>query len=430
MSFNLSGIIKDKLTADFISKAASFFGEDEHSVSKAVSGILPSVIGSIISKSNSGITGANDLLNISKEAYQSGVFKNTETLMENDLLNKGAVLLQYLLGDKSNTLIEVIAKFADIRSSTTSNLVSMAVPVALSEAGKHAIENNLGASGFVDMLHTQRNSIMGTMPAGLTSIMRMSGLDIIADNTSIVAGNASPKTSVPDYYENSEMTTAKGIKWLLPILVLIAIGLLAWWFLSGGREAYSSLKTDTIAVVNGTDTAILKEIGKIDTLTGDFIYDQGTLKTFELPGNGDVLEVGENSTEAKLLSFINDADQKIDTIKGNWFELTNVRFKTGSSVLTEESMVQLKNLAAIAKSYPLVQFKFGGYTDNTGDSIKNVTLSRKRAEVVASKVREFGAAASSVVDFAGYGPQWPIGDNNTAEGKAMNRRVAVNVKAK
>jgi K(+)-stimulated pyrophosphate-energized sodium pump len=87
-------------------------------------------------------------------------------------------------------------------------------------------------------------------------------------------------------------------------------------------------------------------------------------------------------------------------------------------------------MVAIAKAYPTATFKLGGYTDNSGDSVKNVTLSQKRAEVVMAKLKELGAGTASIVGAAGYGPQWPIGDNGTAEGKAMNRRVAVNVKSK
>jgi outer membrane protein OmpA-like peptidoglycan-associated protein len=90
----------------------------------------------------------------------------------------------------------------------------------------------------------------------------------------------------------------------------------------------------------------------------------------------------------------------------------------------------LKNLVAIAKAYPAAKFKFGGYTDNTGDAAKNVTLSQKRADAVSAMTNKLGAPAGTIESAKGYGQEWPIEDNATAEGRAMNRRVAVNVKAK
>lgn len=129
------------------------------------------------------------------------------------------------------------------------------------------------------------------------------------------------------------------------------------------------------------------------------------------------------------MAFLNSSET-VDTVKGNWFDFTNVKFKTGSSEITEESLVQLKNLVAIAKAYPTAQFKVGGYTDNTGNAAANVALSQKRADAVAAKVVALGSTKTAIVGAKGYGPEWPVADNATPEGRAQNRRVSVNVKAK
>ena len=93
-------------------------------------------------------------------------------------------------------------------------------------------------------------------------------------------------------------------------------------------------------------------------------------------------------------------------------------------------MQQLKNMVAITKGFPTAQFKTGGYTDNTGSEATNITLSQKRADAVEAILKKLGAAPNSLTGAKGYGPAWPIADNATAEGRAQNRRVALNVKAK
>lgn len=170
--------------------------------------------------------------------------------------------------------------------------------------------------------------------------------------------------------------------------------------------------------------------GKLDTATGDFIYEAGKMVTLDLPNNAGKLEVGEFSTENKLYHFLSDNSQTIDTVKGNWFELTNVRFKKGGISIDSSSLAQVNNIAAICKAFPAAQFKVGGYTDNTGDSTNNIILSQRRADVVLGEFKKAGVSAAAFTGAKGYGSEHPIGDNATAEGRALNRRVAVNVKAK
>ena len=224
--------------------------------------------------------------------------------------------------------------------------------------------------------------------------------------------------------------------WLLPILLLAAIGAASLYISSKGckktpvaatEHADSTMHADTASTTGVVAPVVNAVTGTVDSL-GNFIYNLGNMVNFDLPG-GVKLEVGENSTEAKLIRFLQSSDA-VDTAKGNWFDFTNVRFKTGSSDITEESMAQLKNFISIAKAFPNAKFKIGGYTDNTGDEAKNVTLSKNRAAAVLAKIKQMGAAASSLTGSDGYGSKFPVADNATAEGRAQNRRVSVNVKAK
>jgi OmpA-OmpF porin, OOP family len=233
-----------------------------------------------------------------------------------------------------------------------------------------------------------------------------------------------------------------GFNILFIVLLLALVAALLWYFAGKpltntgkhgeghGTEHTAAGGHDAEAEHKPAEASTASAAGKVDAATGDFIYEPGKMITIDLPNNGGKLEVGEYSTENKLFKFLSNKSEALDTVKGNWFEFTNVKFKSGGAVIDSSSLVQMKNIAAICKAFPAAQFKVGGYTDNSGDSLKNVGLSQKRADAVLAEFKKQGVAASAFTGAKGYGPEHPIGDNSTPEGRAMNRRVAVNVKAK
>lgn len=65
-----------------------------------------------------------------------------------------------------------------------------------------------------------------------------------------------------------------------------------------------------------------------------------------------------------------------------------------------------------------------GHTDSSGDAAANHELSQHRADAVKQFLVDHGVPADSI-DAVGKGADAPIGDNNTPEGRKMNRRVDV-----
>lgn len=426
MSFNLIDTAKGLFTDELVKKASNYLNESESGVVKAIAGILPVVLSGFVNKV-ANHEGADFVAQTAKQQNESGVLSNLESFFGNDggsLLNKGAGLLNSLFGNKLEGITGLLSNFAGVKNASVSSLMSMAAPAIMGLLGKHTSDNNLNTGSLTTLLNNQKSAINAALPSGLNLSSVLGNFGGI-ENT--IAQHTHQQTGTADKKGNA-------MRYILPVILFALLAMASYYF-KGCNKNPEMITTTTESSSTKHESSEVKKptvniTGKIDSLTGDFIYNTGNMVSIDLPNNAGKLEVGEFSTENKLYKFLTDANAKLDTVKGNWVEFTNVRFKTGSSEITEASMAQLKNMVAITKGFPSAQFKIGGYTDNTGSEAANIALSQKRADAVVAELKKLGASANSINEAKGYGPQWPIADNTTAEGRAQNRRVAVNVKAK
>ncbi|MDF2190350.1 OmpA family protein [Paraflavitalea sp. CAU 1676] len=100
-----------------------------------------------------------------------------------------------------------------------------------------------------------------------------------------------------------------------------------------------------------------------------------------------------------------------------------ILFDVDADRIKPESAGVLKELAAVLKENPTLKVKIIGHTDSDGDVQKNLDLSRRRSVAVQnSLVKDYGIEEGRL-QTEGKGESAPIADNNTAAGKAKNRRV-------
>lgn len=99
-----------------------------------------------------------------------------------------------------------------------------------------------------------------------------------------------------------------------------------------------------------------------------------------------------------------------------------ILFDSGSAEILPESDAILQSLATALIATPGVPVEIEGHTDNTGDAGTNQLLSEDRAEAVVERLVALGVDESRLT-FVGVGPNDPIADNDTDEGKAANRRI-------
>lgn len=104
-------------------------------------------------------------------------------------------------------------------------------------------------------------------------------------------------------------------------------------------------------------------------------------------------------------------------------ETLYVQFSTGGSTVAEASIEEIGRVAQRMREFPDVRLLLEGHTDSSGGADLNRSLSEQRAEAVKQILVERFDIESSRVDAVGRGEDAPAFSNDTAEGRAKNRRV-------
>lgn len=105
---------------------------------------------------------------------------------------------------------------------------------------------------------------------------------------------------------------------------------------------------------------------------------------------------------------------------------SDILFDSGKSALKPGANENLNKMAQIMKKYPENILTVKGYTDSTGSATRNKQLSEERASAVKNRLVA-GGIPSGTISVIGMGPEDPIAANTTADGRAQNRRVEIEI---
>lgn len=97
-------------------------------------------------------------------------------------------------------------------------------------------------------------------------------------------------------------------------------------------------------------------------------------------------------------------------------------FQPASTTLTTAAKTTVDRIAAILARCEGARFKIGGHTDAQGSEAGNLALSRSRAEAVLTALLSAKTSPGRLIA-KGYGEAHPIASNDTAKGRALNRRI-------
>ena len=176
---------------------------------------------------------------------------------------------------------------------------------------------------------------------------------------------------------------------------------------------------------------ILNETGKIYTsfhsnsATGKFLLSLPAGANYGISVAADgYLFHSENFDLPKEDGFNSvNKDIELKNIKvGSNITLRNVFFNTGKWEVKADSYSELERLVTLLNDVPTLKIEISGHTDNIGAASFNELLSQKRADAVVNYLLAKGVDKKRL-SAKGYGQSNPVDSNETAEGRAANRRT-------
>ena len=191
----------------------------------------------------------------------------------------------------------------------------------------------------------------------------------------------------------------------------------------GGFLGLGRSKLAAASLVNGLPVTI-----KTVQWSGGLVASQVALKakdlrTASMIRNGTEQGFAEQTAATEALK-----GRMADIDKYNVKGVTNVNFDTGQAVLSEQAKADLCAAATQADATDNALLLVVGYTDSTGSEDFNQELSEKRASRVVNFLQQkCGWKPYRMLTPTGMAESDPMADNSTPEGKAQNRRVAVNI---
>lgn len=216
--------------------------------------------------------------------------------------------------------------------------------------------------------------------------------------------------------DRMKVTTADGNSTIIAITETTKIKAGGGFFGGGNKLGAGS-------VLNGLPVTVKTWQSSDGLIASQISFRKGDLKTANMIHTGTAQQFEEQTAATQALrGRMGDID------KYNIKSTANVYFDTGKAALSPQAKSELCATAAQADATDNALMLVVGYTDSVGDDEYNQTLSEKRASSVINYLQQACRwKPYRMLTPTGMAESDPLASNDTAEGKAQNRRVSVNV---
>jgi hypothetical protein len=248
---NLVEQIKNQLTNGALAQLSSLIGASEGETRSAVGAAVPAVLSALSNMASSG--GAQKLASAVGhfETGSLGHLSHMLTTQPSAVLEQGNGILHSLFGSSPviSGIVSALSRFAGIGPGSGQKLLGYLMPLVLGAIAGRFTGKGVNAQGLVGLLADQKANIANALPSGF-SLADVPGLATGREAARAVAGAAQPATATIG-------------RWLLPVLGVIALAALLWWYFSS-QSATS--KVPEVAQVTTDLTGTFKSL--TDSLAG------------------------------------------------------------------------------------------------------------------------------------------------------------------
>jgi hypothetical protein len=278
MSTDLVSNITQVLSSSLVARIASSLGLDKTPTEKALQAGVPGLLAALTSLVSKPAGAA--ALNGAIAQQQPGVLSSLASVIggsaQKSLIDTGTSTLTSLLGGTTTSaLTNAIGQYAGIGDAGSKSLMGLLGPVVMGVLGQQQRASGLDATGLANLLASQKDNIARALPASFSKYLGGTG---ILDSLVGSPATASPGSSRPGYVASSTQRPSAGSQasssqwgWLIPALAAVAIGGLAWHWLSRPSlketAATPPAKIET-PVASGANSAVQEAPSSTGTSTG------------------------------------------------------------------------------------------------------------------------------------------------------------------
>jgi len=196
---------------------------------------------------------------------------------------------------------------------------------------------------------------------------------------------------------------------------------------AGGRT--SDEKIDQLAYIAKQKVAVAQEAARrrmAEENIASATRERDQLRLAQRTSEADAAKQAAQQAQARsaqLEAQLADLAAK-QTERGTVVTLGDVLFATGRANLNASGMRTVRKLADFLLQNPQRVALIEGFTDSTGSASTNQQLSERRAYAVRDALLNLGVS-STRIQTRGYGEDYPVAPNNTAQNRRLNRRVEI-----
>jgi outer membrane protein OmpA-like peptidoglycan-associated protein len=426
---DLMGIVSRQITPDVIRSVAFQLSEDRTTTASALSAAVPSAL-TALSDVASSDTGARHLKNVIDEKRRSGgpeidedrsLFPTARSLPG----DHAASLIDEELGTtKSTSIAAAVASATGVKPASAQKIMGGVATAAVAALAKSS--GGLGAGALQSMFREQRGQWVSKLPGPVASLF---------NGHSGAAPVVVPPPTARAYDER--MVTGPAIReleaprrnWMIP-LILVALALLAIPVLRGLRRPKAPAlppQPQTMEPARPAPPAPQPPAATApspETPAPAATPPAATAPAPETPAPETRLQpapvAAEPGSTQDLAQFLAGTGETTP----HAFAPTPLNFAFGSARPTAESQATLDDIAAALNAHPKATIRVESHTDAVGSPEANLNLSQARADAIKNELVDRGVDGGRI-ETAGMGQDLPIATNDTAEGRAANRRSEI-----